>query len=1168
MSEQRITVAVRIRPAIERERYEPLCARKASDDQTITIKPEESAANLGEAASFQFDYVFDGGDDQAAVYDECVQELVDHALSGFNSTVFTYGQTGSGKTFTILGHMSPDGKVSSQSGMFLRVFDDLFTYREAVAGKYAMTIALSALELYVEEVRDLLSDKKKLKLRETPEEMLTVGINTVAVENMSDVVRNFEIANSFRSTSSTKMNDESSRSHALFFIDVFQVPLSRRPDGALPPLSTLLDENGQVVAGAVPGLVRSRIALVDLAGSERVKRSGVTGQGMTEAQAINKSLSTLGTVINAMYTQNSHIPFRENKLTKMLKTSFTDTTSRLLLIGQVAPPQNSASESLGTLRFCDRVKGLKAGKVMGFSDPEAEQRYLNSLRLNEELTAEMRILAAQYYYRPSNVRALAAVQGTTVEQTKAQAQQYWSANSARIAQEKEQEALKALEAQAARERDQEVEAFVLKMNALIEEYETIATAAKKSKKAGKKEREEMEAEQEQQLQAAKKAKKTRIKWEEKVNEMNQEVEVVNSELRNLEKAIERVKLGEDDEGDAPADAGMDPAVEEALMDLVESFYTHATELNRLYGLYVARLSATGRQRAEVRRAKLLSSSIITDTTLVPDILTFITSRAVDIASGVVKAKARWSWADIDGCSQKLLDAEQMWPPLLPVVPEEERLPRACQPCAEKSHTRTFLSSDESDDENSHHAAETRRKSLRAQRQAKKGINGEYDDSDSEDDDDEEEEVGVAGAGAASADPGAAPKTLTSNWTAGELQKDDAAEQAPAPVEPPKRKSKKHKKVEEEEEAEAGAAPAAADDHAESPEAAPAHRSKRKKDKGKGGSEGSPAEEQIRYKNREEESSGDDASDSESGEAGAAAPPGGPHERKGHQNAGAVESAPPPLSKEEQDLLYLQNVYDSPSLIQDLIKFLKTGCVMVKHGRSGKPHRRMFWVSTARSKRELLWMQPDAKSNDRSSVDLEQVTYIQLGCFSKVFKRHPIPPSDPAFYRSFTIGLKGRTVDVVADSLPDYEAWVVGLSHLVGVDPAWGGKLNVSAEMGFDRLNFFESSLCESNYIYPMDYLSLKKAVQKRATRALEILSQCGNDPIKAHAILGGIHPPAINEKGAVYLTKGELRYLMVELQLDIFRVSRIWLLFQSMDLVFDPNFSPATAFGVTQRMVR
>ncbi|AYU80948.1 kinesin, putative [Leishmania donovani] len=1209
MSEQRITVAVRIRPPIGHERYEPVCARKADDDQTITINAEETSASVSGVSVFQFDYVFDETDDQVAVYEESVQEMVDHALSGFSATVFTYGQTGSGKTYTILGSKSADGKVTEGSGAFMRVFDDLFTYKEAVKDRTHIVIALSALELYVEDVMDLLMDKKKLKLRDTPEETITVGINTVEVHTMADVERNFDVANSFRSVTATKMNDTSSRSHALFFIDIFQIPVEKSPQA--PKVSQLIDETGMSLSKGVAGVTKSRIALVDLAGSERVKRSGATGQAMVEAQAINKSLSTLGTVINAMYLQNPHIPFRESKLTKLLKPCFVDTTSRLLLIGQVAPPSNSASESLGTLRFCDRVKGLKAGQVMGFTDPAAEQAFLQSRRVNEELLAEMHILQAQYYYEAVSVRRLAAAKSVPVDQERQRIVAELQAGAADVVARKEREMLEKAERKAIAQRDAAVESFVLHMNSLIEEYEQVAHTVKREKKAQKKLREEQEAEHEVRLHEAKKAKKHRLKLQEAVAEARQNLEALDRELEALDRQIEVVGKenaagvidGVDDDAASPNKA-IDRAVEEATHGLVESFYNHATEQSRLYSMFVSRLAATRRERSRVRRMKLMSSTLVTDGTLLYDLIAFLIDRAVDVSEGDLPLGAKWGWHDVDGLSQRLLCADEMYPPLLPSA--WEPLHEEAKPCLEQPHSITFLSSDESDGEHSHHAAESRRiRQIRDAAAAKvENLNALHADGE----DDKQHETSSGGGsdgdghdGKESSEDSAgtpAPHAHESDWMNGQLlgrtPPQDAALAVVNTVEdapPLSTKACAPRKRKDGAAAATVTSPSNGNGDASTSGAAAASATRSPEDRpGRHGkskgvpaavtavSEGSSSDEPGDESSGTESSASPSESDSEDeSPEEAAAAKGAAHKaqkKEAHEAAregrGAEEDAlpvgAPNPSYQEKDSRALMKVYDSPTLVQDLIRFLRSGTRMLKHCRRGKPHERIFWVSTQRGKKELFWKEPDSRSVDYSCIQLSDVSFIQLGCFGKVFSRHRIPPNDPAFFRAFTIGLKhgGRTVDIVAETLPDYEAWVVGLSHLVGVDPFWGGKIDLTMEVGTDRLTYFESSVCEANYIHPLEYLELKKRVQHVAARTIQVLEESGQDTARAQAILGGIHPPAVNSNCAVYMTKGELRFLLPE-TFDIIRVSRLWMLFQQMNLVYDDNFAPATAFGITVR---
>ncbi|ESL10065.1 kinesin [Trypanosoma rangeli SC58] len=1080
--ERRITVAVRIRPSLETERFESPCAYRADDGQTVIIKNE---GDMDAPAAFRFDDVFDSCDGQRDVYEESVQGLVDAALQGANMTVLTYGQTGSGKTCTILGSMS-DGNLTEESGIFPRVFYDIFAYRESVQRQKHLIVFLSVIELYMDDVMDLLSRRRKINLRETPEETLTPGVSTIELLTMTDVLQALNMVNAYRSVTSTKMNDFSSRSHALFFVDIFQVPFSTSPER--PTREKLIDVNGIPIRGSIEGLVQSRIALVDLAGSERVERSGVEERAMVETQEINKSLSALGTVLNALYMGSNHIPFQESKLTRLLKQSLVDRVSCLLLIGQIAPPRASTQESQGTLRFCDRVKGLKAGGVTAVIDPAEEERYFGSLRQQEELTAELRIAAVEYYYRPMRSLFMASLKNISVEQARQKCIALLRKDAANIVARKEEERLRAMEAEIDLKQREKVQAFVEKMNQMIEEYELVAQALKKDKKEAKRQKEEQRAEEEEKLMEAKKAKKSRLKQQAKVEELTEALQKADRLVSKLEAAC-AAPLEEDAKEHAETLTAEKPE-DSSVHLLMENFYSHVTELGHLHDLYAHWLGATQRQRSHVRRAKIFSSSIIMGGTLVYDIIDFIIDRAVDIADRAIDQRQKYSWSDIDGYSCVLRNWEQMYPPL--VTAGASRFER-CEPTT--YHNITFLSSDDSDGENSHH-----REEIHMRRAGAELDDGELLAT--------REELRPPVRILGSALGGATPQSKTRGADGAEI----------------------HGRICEGTGMFLYAAEAAAADlHANY----------------------SDSECYDKERNGKEKSGADLSLNKEGNVEGEAA-----------QNVSFKGT-----KRTTRDNEYLMRVYDSPTLVQDLIRFLRCGTMMLKHGRSGKPHRRYFWVSLAQNSRKLVWSELEARTTAvRSSIDLSDVGFIQLGCFSKVFKRHSVPPTDPSFYRSFTVGLKagGRTVDIVADSLPDFEAWIVGLSNLVRVDPVWGGKLDITKETQFDQLNCFEAGLCESNYIYPSQYMALKKRVKRIASRTLTALEKCGNDATRAQHLLGGIHLPSVNEKGAVYLTKGELRFIG-QSEMDILRITKVWILFQQMNLVYDDNFVPATTFGVTER---
>lgn len=1122
-TEHRICVAIRIRPPLERERYDTTCARRMDDGCSIVMTNNEDHSTT----SFGFDFCFDESDDQRGIYEEAVQEMVDAGLQGNNATIFTYGQTGSGKTYTILGNMSEGGSLSAESGLFLRVFGDLFEYRRRVASKAHVLISLSAVELYVEDVMDLLSNKAKIRLRDSGDETLLTGLNRVEVNDMRDVMRQFRVANSFRSVAATKMNDASSRSHALFFIDIFQVPLesmdmiraavgtkasmnsSLSSSTGPVPISALVDEFGNPKSAIASHVKKSRIALVDLAGSERVKRSGVEGQAMTEAQAINKSLSTLGTVINAMYFQSSHVPFRESKLTKVLKSSFVDRTSRLLLIGQVAPASGSLAESLGTLRFCDRVKNLKVAAATAFVDPEEENRYLEALRNCEALCADLRIAQCAHYYEPQRPRFHAIKERKSAEAYIKEILPTLQATAPNKERTVEERHLQHIRREATQECEATIQEYRTKQQRLLKESQDLDDEGRQVKGDGKRHKEELDAALESKMNDAKKMKKARLNAEDKATKLKETLKTIEEQLTGVrrelsvamsperrppvaspsgDKAVKKKKKNtsaasgekhhgfdddedaqtstptpsslapppkpsnnfddDDDDADEENSRGASPAVggavspsldgattdpsehewmqferdwhqAEANHEVVSDFYFHVKTLNPLHVEYVSLLKHNWVAWGDASRLRFRNSEVLQSSTLIPDIVAFITERAVLIAEQVIDANDTFAWFDIDGMSRKLKSAYEIVPPLLT---DNMKDPIPIGPV--ETHTATFLDDTEDDGE---------------------------------------------------ADGNADAATIANRRQLGLTQGAGGG---------------------------AGVASAATTKEA---------REKRKRMKGNG--------------------------------------------------------ATKKYDTEEADREYLMTVYDSCTLVHDVTKYLKAGTIMLKHGRRGSPHDRLFWVTVASFRMELVWIDPANRTGERACISLNDVGHISLGCFGKVFRRNPYPNTDKNFFFCFTVALKdgGRTVDIVAPSLPDFEAWVLGLCHLARIDPYWGKPLDISTYPEANGFSPEERALCEQHYIFPTHYQKIKEKVVGLRDEVHLHLRLFGNDHEQAYASLGGIHLPQVNDQGAVLMTKGELRYHCSPFQTDIFRVCKIWIQFHRMGIIYDPSFTPPTNFGLVTR---
>ena len=286
--------------------------------------------------------------------------LVDHCLSGFNTSIFAWGQTGSGKTHTMLGDVSRevDGSLSRECGLIPRVFEELFasiadreqSHRSAAcSGSLRYSVKCSFLEIYNEEVTDLLSPGSKgLQIRDgdLKKGVYVQGLSETEVLNPDDVLSLIARGSQNRSMAATRMNERSSRSHSVF---------------------TATIESHERTPAGVEHVTFSRVNLIDLAGSERVGRSGAAGQQLTEAKSINKSLAVLSRVISALVEHQRrsgvHIPYRDSRLTFLLQESLGG-NSKTCIIANVTPSADSVSETYSTLAFAAGAKKIKCRAVV------------------------------------------------------------------------------------------------------------------------------------------------------------------------------------------------------------------------------------------------------------------------------------------------------------------------------------------------------------------------------------------------------------------------------------------------------------------------------------------------------------------------------------------------------------------------------------------------------------------------------------------------------------------------------------------------------------------------------------------------------------------------------------------------------------------------------------
>ncbi|KAF1328333.1 Kinesin-related protein 3, partial [Globisporangium splendens] len=349
-----IRVCARFRPQnkLEVKQQAVECVRVDADNTRVQI---ENVGRSGEALTFTFDQVFGTKSTQAEVYAATAKPLVESALRGYNCTCFVYGQTGTGKTFSMEG-VPGDAEYA---GIIPRVMDDIFDGIQNMQAELEFLVRVSYIEIYLEKIRDLLEpSSNNLSVRESRERGVWIaGATEVCCASADEMMGVMCRGGANRVISSTRMNNDSSRSHSVFIITI---------------------EQRNVATGSTRS---GKLFLVDLAGSEKVGKTHAKGQTLKEAQHINKSLSALGSVMNALTSgvqSNAHIPYRDSKLTRLLQDSLGGNSETTLLVCGSCSSYNS-EETISTLRFGTRAKNIK-----------------NKPKVNEEKTvAEYKVLVTE-----------------------------------------------------------------------------------------------------------------------------------------------------------------------------------------------------------------------------------------------------------------------------------------------------------------------------------------------------------------------------------------------------------------------------------------------------------------------------------------------------------------------------------------------------------------------------------------------------------------------------------------------------------------------------------------------------------------------------------------------------------------------------------------------------
>ena len=390
-----VKVVVRVRKHIKREieAGQPCIVRMNPNTQETTIQPPQltdeqlrQSRKQYEQKSFTFDKSFWSQNEadphfagQSDIYDSFGEEFLDHNFDGYHTCIFAYGQTGSGKSYTMMG--TPD-----QPGLIPRTCRGLFErVEEEQSGSITYNVHVSYFEIYNEHVKDLLTPRTNpptyLKIRESKGEGVFVqNLTDEKVSSYEDIERIMKMGDLNRTVASTKMNDTSSRSHAVFTLTLKQIQASTTDDSTTERVA--------------------RMRLVDLAGSERAGRTEATGQRLREGGNINQSLTTLGRVIQALADpkrqraarmtglQNQTkrraevVPYRDSVLTWLLKDSLGG-NSKTAMVACISP--TDYDETLSTLRYADQAKRIRTIARVNQDSKSAAERDAQIMEMAETI---------------------------------------------------------------------------------------------------------------------------------------------------------------------------------------------------------------------------------------------------------------------------------------------------------------------------------------------------------------------------------------------------------------------------------------------------------------------------------------------------------------------------------------------------------------------------------------------------------------------------------------------------------------------------------------------------------------------------------------------------------------------------------------------------------------
>lgn len=399
-----VKVCIRVRPLSQGE-------KEGGHQEVVKVRPERGeifvakpfGAGNEAPKQFTFDICYDSRAAQSEIYQNTAAPIIANVLEGYNGTIFAYGQTGTGKTHTMTGVEGSD----EHKGIMPRAFADIFENIKSDSNQTQFLVRASYLEIYNEEIRDLLAKnpKNRLELHEKPDSGVYVkDLSYYAAKTAQEICDVMSIGIKNRSVGATAMNQHSSRSHSLF-----QITVERSELGA--------DNKQHIRVG--------KLNMVDLAGSERIAKTQAQGDRLKEAAKINLSLSSLCHVISSLTDPKAtHIPYRDSKLTRLLQDSLGGNT-KTFMIANVGPADYNFEETMNTLRYASRAKNIQNKPRINEDPKDALLReYQEELeRLKQQLAALNQGGDPEEVMRSHGVIGDTS-QGMTLEQDKQRMEQF------------------------------------------------------------------------------------------------------------------------------------------------------------------------------------------------------------------------------------------------------------------------------------------------------------------------------------------------------------------------------------------------------------------------------------------------------------------------------------------------------------------------------------------------------------------------------------------------------------------------------------------------------------------------------------------------------------------------------------------------------------------------